>query len=844
MLKSKNRALMLAFPRTLCHNLTLLLFFMLLAPGLQAQKPQTWTASDMQLALQKLEVLGSVLYVAAHPDDENTRLISWLANDKKYRTAYLSLTRGDGGQNLIGPELRERLGVIRTQELLEARKVDGGLQFFTRANDFGFSKTPEETFEIWDRQAVLADMVWVIRKFRPDVIITRFSTEPGGTHGHHTASAILAEEAFKAAADPRRFTEQLSSLQVWQAKRLLWNTSSWFFREQQFDTTGLVKLNMGGFNPLLGKSYTELAAESRSKHRSQGFGAALTRESSVEYLKPIISPPADNELFSGITTSWARVEGGQKIAGLLAQANRQFNPLAPWELMPLFIELHKAMRQLPDHPYKDTKLQELETLMLASTGVFAELTTSARGAAAGSSVPVKLEVVNRSQVPLSLRSITTTGAAWDSTLSQPLAANEPFFLQRRLRIPAAASPTQPYWLVQAADKGMFRFEDVQLTGEAQNGAPLSVTLMLQLNGMALPLSLPLVYKTVDPAIGEVYQPFVVTPPIMLTPLQDQLIFSDAQGQELQVRVRAGKPLTEGELRLQLPAGWKAQPERIALDPLRQDEERTYSFTVSPPQKAGSGTIQLQAQVEGKRYSRGYETLQAPHFPTQTLFPEARVGVVRLDLKREAKHIGYIMGAGDAVPDYLQQVGYTVSLLDPARISAAQLARYDAVLLGIRAFNTQQALKHSKDVLEAYARGGGVVIIQYNTSHELVTADIAPFPLRLSRARITDEESPVKIVAPRHQALNYPNKITEKDFEGWVQERGLYFADSWSAEWQPLLSSQDAGEAPQQGGLLVAPVGRGYYVYGAYSWFRQLPAGVPGAYRILANLMALGKPMPK
>lgn len=824
------------------QNLTYLLLALLLSLPVLGQKPITKTSSDIQLALQKLEVLGSVLYLAAHPDDENTRLIAWLANDQKYRTAYLSLTRGDGGQNLIGSELRERLGIIRTQELLQARKIDGGMQFFTRANDFGFSKHPDETFEVWDKEAVLADVVWVIRKFKPDVIITRFSTEPGVTHGHHTASALLAEEAFKAAADPKRFPEQLKYLQTWQPKRLLWNTSSWFFRgrEDQFDTTKYVKLKIGGYNPLLGKSYPELAAESRSMHRSQGFGAALSRENSEEFLLPVLGDAPKENLLSGIQTSWSRIPGGEKVGAMLQQIQKNFDPLAPWQSVPQLVALHKTIQALPENPYKSTKLKELEEIILASAGLFAEASTAETGAAPATKVAIKIEAVNRAPIEVKLQKVGLPELNYDTVLSKTLSRNDPFMLNKSVKIPANAAPSQPYWLVQEPSKGMFNFDKVEMTGQAENAAPIHATLLFSVEGLEIPLRVPLVHKHVEPALGEVYQPFSILPPVMVTPIQNQLIFSSDEAQELQVRVRSGKEALSGNLSLNLANGWKAEPASIPLQGLRKGEERVYQFKVKPPKKAGNASIKVVATLDGERYSKGYETLVAPHFPVQTLFPEAVVGVSRLDLKRDGERIGYIMGAGDAVPEYLEQVGYKVKLLDPATLNQQQLKGLDAVVLGIRAFNTQESLKHTKEALEAYARDGGVVIIQYNTNHELVTTDLAPFPLKLGRGRVTNEEAPVKILAPKHPALNYPNAITKKDFEGWVQERGLYFADSWSDEWQPLIASHDKGEQPLEGGLLVAPVGRGYYVYGAYSWFRQLPAGVPGAYRLLANLLALGK----
>ena len=564
----------------------------------------------------------------------------------------------------------------------------------------------------------------------------------------------------------------------------------------------------------------------------------------MEYLKPIVGGNPGKDLFSGINTDWSRIKGGEIVGRQLKEIQQNFKPLAPWESVPALVQLHKQIQQLPENPYKSAKLAELEEIILASTGLFAEASTAEVGAAPNTNVAIKLEVANRAPVAVKLQKVTAPDLNWDTAISKTLVANQPLILQEKIRIPAHMRPSQPYWLVEAPGKGMFKLDNIELTGTAENKAPINLQLLLSVEGQEISLKVPLVHKLVDPAYGEKYQPFVITPPMMVTPLQDQLIFSTDQPQELTVRVRGGREAVKGTLSLSMPANWQSEPASIPVESLRKGEERTYVFKIIPPKKAATGTIGVVARVDDAAYKRGYETISAPHFPVQTLFPEAAVGVVRLDLKRAGDRIGYIMGAGDALPVNLTQVGYNVNLLDPASITPQQLAQYDAVVLGVRAFNTQEALRHTKGVLEAYARAGGVVVIQYNTTHELVTPDITPYPLRLSRNRITDEEAPVRLLAPKHPALSYPNKITEKDFEGWVQERGLYFPESWSSEWQPLLSSHDAGEKPLEGGLLVAPVGEGYYVYGAYSWFRQLPAGVPGAYRLMANLLALGKKQPK
>ena len=818
------------------------LFFLLPASVTLAQQPRHYSSADIALELQRLNVLGTVLYVAAHPDDENTRLITYFANEEKYRTGYLSLTRGDGGQNLIGPDIREKLGIIRTQELLQARRIDRGEQFFSRANDFGYSKHPDETFATWNRDQVLADMVYVIRTFKPDVIITRFNTEAGTTHGHHTASAILAAEAFDAAADPGRFPEQLQRTEPWQAKRLLWNTSSWFYRNKNdFDTSAMLAVDVGVYNPFLGKSYTEIAAESRSMHKSQGFGAALQRGSSIEYLQPLKGEKPQEHIMEGVPADWGRLEGGKAVGQLVQQTIEAYKPQHPAAIVPRLVEIYKAIQALPQQPYKEIKLQQAKRLIQAASGLYLELAAEEASAVPGDSLQVLVEAVNRSEASIYLEEISFPSIkqhfAVEKTLpnNQKLSRKLPLFLAENLPV------SQPYWLEKEQEKGMFVVDDAQRIGMAENPSALEAKVSLLIEGVSIPFRLPVVYKYTEPAEGEIYQPFALVPPVGVSPKTNKMLFANGAPQELAVEVMAGREGVKGTLSLLLPSGWKAEPASVPYSLPQKGERRTYRFQVSAPGKASEVELQAVATYQGTSYSRGIEFINYKHIPTQLILPPATVKLVKMDLALGGKKIGYLMGAGDEVPESLRQVGYQVDILLPDQLEESRLRKYDAVVLGIRAFNTIEALKFRKKALEKYARNGGVVIIQYNTSFGLVDEAIAPFPIQLSRDRVTVEEAPVSILQPAHTAFNKPNKITAKDFEGWVQERGLYFANEWSEEWIPLLASKDPGDEPLTGGLLLAPVGEGYYVYTGYSWFRQLPAGVPGAYRLFANLLGLGKP---
>lgn len=826
-------------PNTL---LKLLFCFILLvfARPTWAQTPAKPNAAEILAKLQKLNVVGSALYVAAHPDDENTALIAWLANEKKVKTGYLSLTRGDGGQNLIGPEIRERLGIIRTQELLQARRLDGGQQFFTRANDFGFSKDYQETLRIWEKEKVLADMVWTIRKFRPDVMITRFSPAPGGTHGHHTTSAILAGEAFTAAADPKRFPEQLSQVQVWQAKRLLWNTSTFFYGpDRKFDPTGKIAIAVSTFNPLLGRSYTEIAAASRSMHKSQGFGSGSNYDQVTDYLEHTQGDRATNDLFEGIDLSWSRVSGGEKVGKLILKAIQQYKAQNPAASIPTLLQVNKALGQMPENSYKATKQQEVQELIKACLGLYLETTVTQSTATPQETINLNIIAVSRAQTPVHLQEVTILPTSQKIQVNKSL-TQELNTTKATVTIPQNISFSQPYWLQETGTVGMYAVADQQLIGLPDNLPALSVAYTLTVNQEPFTFIVPVVFKRVDPVEGEIYKPFSITPPVYLNLAEPVYVFADGAAKSVSVRVKAGGENQNGTVQLQVPAGWRVEPALLPFTIKAKDEDQTLIFKVYPSTTQSEGILKATATINGQTYDKSLVSIQYHHIPEQILFPSATAKVARLDLQKKGNLIGYLMGAGDEVPVSLTQIGYQVALLRPETLTEANLKQYDAVVIGVRAFNTVEGLKFGQGALNEYVQKGGTVVVQYNVNSRLVTDKIGPFPLKISAGRVTVEEAPVQFLKPQHSVLNYPNKITAADFAGWVQERGLYFPSEWDDHYEAILASQDPGEAPQTGGLLVANYGKGHYIYTGYAFFRQLPAGVPGAYRLFTNLISIGK----
>ena len=822
----------------------LLLFIVLLSAGTsvwaQGWKPhEQLTSSEIRHQLQKLNVTGSALYIAAHPDDENTRLLAWLANEKKVRTGYLSLTRGDGGQNLIGSEQGEALGIIRTQELLAARHIDGAEQFFSRAYDFGFSKNPEETFRIWNRDSVLADVVWTIRKFRPDVIITRFPTTGEGGHGHHTASAILAVEAFDAAADPTRFPEQLKYVGTWQAKRLFWNTFN--FGGTDLTRPDQLKTDVGGYNPLLGKSYGEIAAAARSMHKSQGFGSAPQRGSSLEYFKLLKGSPASTDLFEGVDLTWSRIPKSESIPTDIAKLLSGFDDINPQKSLPLLVALYKkldaAQAQVPagEAGFWEAKKAAVASLVQQTAGVSAEALVSREDISENEPTRLEVQVIARTTDKLSF-------VPADRTVAVPLAFNKMLEDSVFRTLPVGSSPAT-YWLLgQRSETGIFPTPPVAYRNFAQAPGPV-LGADLQFEGTKIPVQIPFVNRKTDPVAGAQYAPVQLVPAVTLDVLSRSAAFENFLPKTLYVRIECHTDAAAGQLVIETPTGWKTEYYGGSLKLPRRGFDTTLAIRVIPERGvAAAGYLKAAFVSLQGRYSQGLRTIAYPHIPTQTFTPPARAYLNAFDLKKGGTNIGYIAGAGDEIPFALKQVGYTVTELDEATVKGGNLSRYDAIVTGVRAYNTKDWLEAAYTPLMNYVKEGGNLIVQYNTNNRNgpLQGQIGPDSFTVTRDRVTDEAAKVDFLVPEHPAVNVPNKITDADFENWYQERGIYFASNWGATFTPIFGMADAGEQPNKGSLIIAPYGKGNFVYTGLAFFRELPAGVPGAYRLFANLLALPK----
>lgn len=817
---------------------------------LYSQAPKRMSSAEIHQAIKKLNFLGSVLYVAAHPDDENTRLISYMANEVKANTAYLSLTRGDGGQNLIGPEIESMLGLIRTQELLAARRVDGGNQLFTRANDFGFSKHPDETMQIWNKDAVLSDVVWAMRKWQPDIVINRFDHRtPGRTHGHHTASAMLSLEAYDLAADSKAYPDQLALAGVWQPKRVFFNTGVFFFgsREdfEKADKSNLAQVDAGVYYPALGKSNTEIAAESRSMHKCQGFGSAGVRGSEPEYLELLkgVMPKNKSDLFEGINTTWTRVQGGAPIGKLLAAVEHSFNPENPAASIPQLMQAYQLIDKLPDGYWKNVKRAEIQEVIKACLGLFHEALASESSATPGEAVTLRVEVIQRLGNAIRLEQVRFTPVGVDTSFSLPLTVNKRINWSKRVVLPTDLPLSNPYWLNTKGSIGLYTVPEQHLRGLPVTPRNLKAEFHYSIAGIPIVYACDVAYKDTDPVDGEVYQPFEVTPPVY-TQLDNKVyLFGDTSTKPVGVTVRAGKAGMQGTVRLEVPTGWSVTPQSIPFQIKRKGEEVVFTFQVTPPAGQSDGFCMPVATVAGKDYHQSLVEIKYDHIPVQTVFLQAQSRMVRINLEKAGSKIGYVAGAGDDTPASLRAVGYEVNLLQGAALTAQALSGYDAVITGVRAYNTNDDLQFKNPQLLEYVKNGGTLIVQYNTNSELriPAAEVGPYPLRISRDRVTVEEAEMRFLLPDHPVLNVPNKITAADFDGWVQERGLYFPDQWDKAYSAVLSCNDPGETPKDGSLLVAQYGKGHFIYTGLSFFRELPAGVPGAFRLFTNLISIGKP---
>lgn len=818
----------MAFVKDRLFTPIIFLFAFTFSTGLRAQ-----SSSHIYHELLKLKETKRILYIAAHPDDENTRLIAYLANEEHAQVAYLSLTRGDGGQNLIGKELGVELGMIRTQELLRARETDGGMQYFTRAIDFGFSKNPDETLNNWDKEKLLSDVAWVIRNYQPDIIINRFNTEPGTTHGHHTTSAILALEAFTEAGKSTAFPEQLEWVNPWSSKRIFWNGYNWGGQYEPTSDKHAHAFPVGDYNPLLGTTYSQIAADSRTMHKSQGFGATAQIGRGEDFIELIGGEPFGQDPFEGIVNRWTTIPKGSSIESAIAGVLDQFDFLDPAQNVPALLKVKNLLDAVvSDEPWILEKQDHINEIILRAMGIKTRFNANKELGFPSEAIHSALIVNNPSSIPVEV----TGYSLLDNIVQvrQTLKDNESLSLNISLDLPAEYPISQPYWLLKPLDNSLFTVEDQSLIGRPYNAPAVLAKVIFSVDGTEVTKEIPLKYQYNDPVDGEVNQPFTVVPEIQLSLNKENLFLLNNQPEILEVDVQFLSEINEGNLVLE---GLSPRDYQLLDKKLDADKKRViYRIRISGAPLMGKSVIHAKYETpDGIIYGKGMKRISYKHIPNLTYFPDASFNLIQLDLNISRQKIGYIRGAGDDIPQILASLGYEVTYLENGSLDARSLSQYQTVIIGIRAFNTNPHLASQVDEVMKYVESGGNLIVQYNTSSSLLSRKLGPYPFQLSRTRVAVEDSPVRIFED-HAILNRPNKVEISDFDGWVQERGLYFPADWDDRYITPFSMADPGEPASEGALLLAEYGKGTYSYSGISWFRLLPAGVPGAIKIFVNLI--------
>lgn len=830
-------------------------------------------------ALAKLNVLGSVLMIGAHPDDEDNAVLAYLGRGLKARTGYMSLTRGEGGQNLLGEEQGPLLGVLRTQELLAARRDDGGAQYFSRAIDFGFTNSLEETLTNWGHDKILSDIVWVIRSTQPDVVILCFSGTANDGHGNHQASAVLGKEAYEAAGDPTRFPEQLKWVKPWRARRLMRRrftpqqiqqiagpapaanngagrgAAAGPGRQDAFPNQPTIPVEVGEFDPVLGRSYREISVISRSEHRSQGQGGLLTYGAAENLLALVEGDIPKKSIFEGVDVTWNRVPGGgSRIGEILARADREFDDLHPEKTVPTLLEARPLVAELAKdgQAWAQWKLEDLDEAIALCAGLHTEAQAEAPAFVPGSTAKLTLTALNRSPLPITLAGIHLSG--WNDMDAQvknkALADNKPEVTTVSVPISEKQPYSQPFWLKEPQQGWDYTIDDQTLIGRADILPEVMARFDFTLNSSTFSIMQPLHYRYADPARGEVIRPVVVEPPVAIDLPGESFVVPLGAPRDLSLQVRALAANQAGEVRLETPAGWKVQPATVAFDLKEAGAAKAMTFRLTPPATAQSGAFKVIAKANGVDVATGVDVIPYAHIPEQTILIPSEEKLVAVAVKTLAHRVGYVMGSLDKTPESLRQLGCQVDLLDEKDLKSGNLAVYDAIITGLRAYAVRPDLRANEQRLLDYVKNGGTLVVQYNRntdrrmspSVDEALNHLGPYPFTFgdNDARVTQEDAAVKMLEPKSPLLNVPNKITMEDFDGWVQERGLYFATKWDPQYETPLETHDKGDKDQPGGILYTRYGKGAYIFTAYSWNRELPAGVPGAFRIFANLISAGK----
>ncbi len=818
-----------------------------------------WNSARILLEIEKLSNTGSVLYIAAHPDDENTRLITYLANEEKVRTGYLSLTRGDGGQNLVGDEQGAYLGLIRTQELLAARRVDGGEQFFSRAVDFGYSKSATETFTKWEHDSLLSDVVWVIRNFKPNIIITRFPPDERAGHGQHTVSAMLADEAFTAAADPTMFPEQLKYVSVWQTPRLFLNNSTWWDKDLPNKIASgdknFLAFDVGGYNSLLGKSYGEIAAESRTNHKSQGFGSTPTRGSQMEYLELKSGTPITNgNMFDGINTSWERYRQGSEIGNAISTIISDFNVNHPENSVEALLKVYTQLENMPTDQMIEFKKLQLQNIIVACLGIWLEPVAEKDMVTQGDELAIASSSMKRNDYNITLESISVLDNEYKvgEILPVGIVQMDSF----TMNIPYNLTTT-PYWLANSYT-GLFDVPNQLLRGKAENDPALFFIYNVTIGDKLFHIKRAVVYKETDAVKGEIYKPIAIIPRLFGEVDQENIFIGENGLAEIHVTLTANEKIS-AMITVNTDSKASVEPKMVDIN-MDKGEVKVIKFTIKPENGVthinfiqnridtittyDEGTHKESIIINNTKNPLGSNyIIDYDHIPRQVVFEEAGVKLIKTDIIIPKIKIAYVEGAGDKVDESLQKIGLNITTITPESITLAELKKYDAIVIGVRAYNTSKALADNQNILMQYVNEGGLVITQYNTNWDSYSDNLGPYPFNIKRGRVTDENSPVDFLLPNHPVLNTPNKITKQDFDGWIQERGIYFAEDLAPEYATPLAFTDPNEKPQNGSLIIADYGKGAFIYTGIVFFRELPAGVPGAYRLFINLLSY-KPLGK
>lgn len=782
------------------------------------------TSSEIYKDLQKLHSLKRILYFAAHPDDENTRALAWFSLHENAETAYFSLTRGDGGQNLIGKELGDDLGVLRTQELLAARSYDGAKQFFSRAVDFGFSKSAEESFRKWGKEAMLSDAVLMLRMFKPDVVITRFPPDERAGHGHHTASALIALEAFDKAADPDFLPEQVAQFGIWQVNSIYWNTSSWAQKDIDkvaVNNPDFLTINMGSYDPVLGKSYNEIGTIARSQHKCQGFGAVIERGANVEYFQYLKGEKLKQSFFENTNYSWEKHLGKsfETEFGFLLQ---KFDFKTPENNVTSLLKIRKKLAELPTSLFKEEKLKRCNRIIADCLGLYVEAVANDYAFASNDAINYTLRIINRSQKPVFFgEKHIASGSVFESSEKQK----------------AGHKISNPYWL-QSSFNDLYSVSDKNDLLKAENDADYTENLQFEIDGEKFDISVPLEYVWRDPAFGERRRQVINAPVFTVNFDKTNLILTAESETELKLTIHNFGGKTRDTIKLIAPHGWQLSQQIFAVNFDKKQQEEFISVSVKATKDAQSGKLQC-VNTKGE-ILYGKTEIAYNHIPAQTIFKPAEIALVKPDVKIKQGKIAYIKGADDLVAQAIAQLGFEVQTYNVSDVASLDLAQFQTMVLGIRVYNVYPELRNYENKLFDYVQQGGNLVMQYNTysrqnPQENRIGERLPFSI--TNKRVTEEDAAVAFLEPEHRLLNYPNKITQKDFEYWVQERGLYFAADWDEKYKPLLAWNDTGENPQKGALIAAEYGKGRVIYTGISFFRELPAGVEGAYRLFANLLS-------